>query len=293
MPSLVEVLADSRYTVDGVGQAEAVRVFEYEGVVDNWKAEIDTVAPINSPHPFYPNVKVDRHVADPLIGNARGRVSVLYSSNGKYSRFVYVPRKQGDEIQWTQGGTYVEDEFFINESVISIEADNPEPVVTWQPRAIHLNKQPRELRRCTVALPNLTADQLKFITSQNGKLHFDPGGGAEPEPDGKYTSGRWFMFEAPEGLETTREEIRVTYMWRGDSGIRILPIQFPPATPPDPAPLAAPTSIYGYFRLPFHKLVPYYLGGDRTVQTSNLQVITAEDGGVGGFGWLSLPGIAP
>lgn len=286
MANFVEILSDGRYREDGVNQASAARVFEYDGLVDQWRGEIEAAVPKGSAHPVYSDLRAEDYTIDPLIGNARARVTVLYSNYGKYSRFVYIPPKVGDRVKWTQGTVYVEDRFFVNEKIRALEVDNPTPVDRWQPLEIKIAKQPRELRKAVVTLPRLTEPVLAYITSQSGKLHYNPGGDGSPEVGPAYASGKWFMFEAPDGIETSKEEVQLTYTWRHDPGIKVLPIQLPPGDV-----IALPNTLYGYFRLPFHTLVPYYLGGDRTVQPSYLQTITTDVGGTQGRGWLSLPGM--
>lgn len=280
-----EVLPDSYMESDGVDQKIAYRVFESDTPVQAWESEIALIAPKGSAHPNDPTLIAERHGVEPLIGNARTRVRVYYSNYGRFSS-SFSFRKAGDRVKWVQSNIYEDDAIYLNEKIRANEEGHPTPVIRWVPLEVKINKQPRELRKATVRIPRLTAAQLRYITSQNGKLHYDPGGAGGPESP-PFTSGKWYQFEAPDGIETSKEEVTLTYVWRHDPGVPFTELEgIGPTTD-----IALPNTLYGYFRLPFHRLVPYYLGGDRTVQPSYAFVRLAGTGGSGGDGWIILPGM--
>lgn len=280
--AFVEVLSDSRYDIDGAGQATGYRIFESDTPVDSWEGD-PTLPPQGSAHPFYPDLKLERFEVDPLIGNARTRVKAYYSNYDRFSSTVYLGRKQGQPINWTTTFTRVADRLLgcVRDRRQVQKNGTTETQRVWTVVPFDLTDQVRIVRKAAVVIPFLTTIQLEYIVGQSGKLHYFGSDTADPT----FSSGNWYRFEAPDGIETSKTEISFTYSWVHDPGITTKAV-------PDPIyAFGIPES--GYLRKPWHVQVPIP-PNDPTQETNPIrfaQFRPYDEGGTNGRGWATLPGM--
>ena len=287
MANFTEIFTDTRIDVDGADQRTAYRMFEYDGPADSWESEIQTFVPSGSAHPMYPDLVAERFEIDPLIGNARTRVKVYYSNYARFSGTIFIERKVGDAPIWTTTFTKVSDRLLgclRSRKEVQVSTGSGTQTQTkrvWGVVPFELEDQERIIRKAEVRVKVLTDAQLNYIVGQSGKLHYFGTDTADPT----YSSGNWYRFQAPDGIETTRKELSFTYSWLHDPGITTKDVPSPDYA------FGVPAS--GYLRKPWHVQVPIE-PDDPTVAANPItfsQFRQYDVGGTNGRGWQLLPGM--
>ena len=277
-----EIIPASFVVEDGADQRSGERVFESNTPVQAWQGD-PSLPTKGSNHPNYPDMVLEKFEAVPLIGNARTRVVAYYSNYDKYSATVFLGRKQGQTITWTTTFTRVQDQLrACLRSKKTVQRNGTDQIQrVWTVVTFDLPDQERLIRKASVVVPRLTDAQLAMILRESGKLHYFGTDAGDPT----FSSGNWYRFTAPDGLESSKTEVTIDYSWLHDPGITTKDV------PGVDYAFGIPES--GYLRKPWHLQIPNE--PDDPTQAANpitfSQFRPYDVGAAGGRAWQSLPGM--
>jgi hypothetical protein len=238
---------------------------------------------LGTPHPSFPNVKVDRHQFQ-VREDGTILLTVLYSNNGS-GRISFNVKEDDEYFRW--GYATVERNETIPTFTLAEKTINASGgfglLKIWEPAPIEL-KLVNVALSATVVVPKLDILQVQQIIAQVGFLHEIPIG-----------SGNKYAMMPPDISARDNEFDRIVYSWESDSGVPYphnLPFQSPKKYV-FPPPIQVGSNQTSYARPPFFSFVvipgaPATSPG-QTPPEPEYQYRTVNQSKLNG--WVPLPGM--